>query len=122
MTGTKEIVLYHDDVTRLDEIKKFIDQNFSQEINIKMLSSTFAISKTTLRRHFLFHFKKSIAEYILMVRMIKAMTLLTGRFSPVSQIGMTVGYNDRSAFTHAFRKFFGNPPVYFSKKSAPERA
>jgi len=117
MRAAAKIILYHDDIIRLDEIKNFIDQNFNHELHIKSLSEKFTISKSTLIRHFRSCYDVSISGYILKCRMSHAMTLLTTHAIPISQIGITVGYQDRSAFTHAFTKFFGKPPAFYLRKT-----
>jgi len=116
MTASK-IILYHDEVARQAEIKQFIDENFREELTIKILSKKFTISKSTLERHFRFCYKESVTRYIQRCRMLRAMDLVTEHSIPISQVGMTVGYNDRSAFTHAFTKFFGNAPAFFLRNS-----
>ena len=116
MTTGNKVILFNHDLIRLEEIRKFIDENFTQELTIKSLSIKFTISKSTLQRHFWSCYSEPIAYYIHKCRMARAMALLKERTIPISQIGMTVGYSHRSPFTRAFRKFFGNPPAYFLRR------
>jgi|GEM_PF-3310843 len=113
METANKIVLYENDLARLDEVKKFIELNIHTHIDVKILSKKFTISTRTLQRHFCTCYGEHVSHYIHKSRMLKAMELLTAHSMSISQIGLTVGYNHRSAFTHAFTKFFGNPPAYF---------
>jgi AraC-like DNA-binding protein len=113
MGAPNKIVLYNEEVIRLDGIRTFIEQNYSQALNIQKISEKFTIDKSTLQRHFYYCYGEPIAHYIRKCRMTRAMILLKERSIPVSQIGMTVGYSHRAPFNRAFRKFFGYPPKYF---------
>ena len=117
MATNKQIVLYQEDIIRLDNIRIFIDQNLSQDLSISRLSKEFMISARTLQRHYLFRYGEPIAYYVRRKRMSLAMLFLIARSMPISQIGITVGYNDRTAFTRTFVKFFFHPPAYFSKSN-----
>jgi len=110
MGTTNEIMLYDDDFARLDEIKKFIDENLAGNLHLENLSQRFSISTATLRRHFRSIYKESITDYIRQCRMKQAMILTMNHSFPVGQIAITVGYNDRTAFTRAFKKSFGKTP------------
>jgi len=117
MGTPNKMVLYNDDITRVAEISKFIDANFDQQLNVKNLCKKFTISSSTLQRHFISCYDKPVSIYIRRCRMFQAMALIIEHSIPISQIGFAVGYNHRSAFTHAFTKFFGKPPAFFSRST-----
>ncbi|HVX01219.1 MAG TPA: AraC family transcriptional regulator [Candidatus Babeliaceae bacterium] len=109
-------MIYDSDVARINEVTAYINQNISEELSVKTLAAKFTISISTLRRYFRAYHSNSVGYYIHKCRMEKAMDLLAKRAIPVSQIGMAVGYRHRSPFTHAFTRFFGNPPAYYIRK------
>lgn len=113
MTSTDKMVIYDSDVARINEVTAYIDQNISEELSVGAIAAKFTISVSTLRRYFRAYHCKSVGYYIHKCRMEKAMELISKRAIPVSQVGMAVGYRHRSPFTHAFTRFFGNPPVYY---------
>lgn len=114
----KPQIKYTADEKKLREINEYILNNLATELNVSVLSTVFGIGKSTLRRQYLLFYRRSVSEFILDSRMATAMSLLTHYPSPVNQIAALVGYSDRSAFTHAFTKYFGHSPLHYLKRSS----
>ena len=113
MSAPEKIILYDSDTIRIQYVKEYIDQNIQRDLSIKSLSRKFAISVSTLQRHFYYCLDEPISIYIRRKRMSLAMELLTAHLMPIGEIGLAVGYDDRSTFTHAFTDFYHHPPAYF---------
>jgi AraC-like DNA-binding protein len=76
------------------------------------------MSERSLRRHFRAETGTSIANYLGHTRMIKAMQLLIDdRGRSVSEVSISVGFNNPSAFACAFRRATGMSPVQFRASS-----
>ena len=97
---------------RLEEVKLFIDTHLNTKLNTDSIAQKFSYSKSTLSRHFLIVFKISMRRYILDCKMQKAHLLLAKENKSISEAGILVGYSKSSAFTHAFVRYFGYPPIH----------
>ena len=103
-------MLLSTDKKRLDEVKDYILNHIGEDLSLQALSERFAYSSITLRRQFFLLFRQSLSKFVLSTRMNKAYELIKENEVPVSLVGALVGYKDRSAFSHAFSKYYGQPP------------
>lgn len=97
--GTKKISMI--------EVKKYLDENYSQKITLNDLSERYFINKYYLTRVFKEQFGVSIMDYLLGVRITEAKNLL--RFSEMSaeEIGIKTGIGDIYYFSRVFKKVEG---------------
>jgi AraC-like DNA-binding protein len=94
----------------IQEVKSYIQRNFQQPINLEDLALALGISQYHLSRVFNAESGFSLPEYLTMVRMERAKTLLGEGQKNVSQVAYAVGYEDSSYFAKVFRKYFGCRP------------
>lgn len=91
----------------------YIDDHFEKNIRIGELASFLGVS----RSHFSSAFRKavgcSVQEYIMSLRMNKAVSLLRETSMPVGAVAAAVGYGDQLAFSRVFRKRYGVSPLHF---------
>lgn len=100
----------------LQEIKDYIDLNFSQKITLDMLSERFFINKFYLTRIFKEQFGTSVNSYLTQVRITRAKQLLRFSDSSVEQVGLACGFSDNNYFSRIFRKVEGCTPKEFRKR------
>lgn len=91
-------------------IKAYIDEHYSEDITLQLLSQKFHISS-----YYLVHaFKKSTGfspiQYIIRRRIGEAQSLLINTNDSVTKIAGTVGYDNMSYFTTLFSKIVGISP------------
>ncbi|MHB8207641.1 helix-turn-helix domain-containing protein [Mucilaginibacter sp.] len=103
--------LSREERNKLEGVKDHICTNLKERLTVEKLAEKFMFSKSTLRRQFTIFFKLPISEFVFQTRMTKAYLLIKAKDKPVSVVGSYVGYKDRSAFTNAFTKHFGIPPI-----------
>lgn len=115
------MILYENDVDRLDKIKDYIDSNLNQDLKIKTIAQKFSLEQHTLRRHFKAHFHLSLHLYVRNKRMAKAYELLSKQAMPVSEVADATGYSDVSTFSHAFSAYHGIAPNNCLKKRFQKR-
>lgn len=102
--------------TQLERYKKlihYIDINFKQEINIKEVESVCNYSYRNINRIFESLHNETIGKYIKRVRLEKAAQYLKYSTMPISEIAYEVGFEDRSAFSKAFKSRFECSPLVF---------
>jgi AraC-like DNA-binding protein len=73
------------------------------------------LSERTLRRHARKELNVTVEHYIQQARLTKAVQLLMDPRQPhnITEIALSVGYQNHSAFTAAFRRFTGQTPSRF---------
>jgi AraC-like DNA-binding protein len=82
----------------------------------KELAKEFAMSESTLKRHFKAVYGKTMYEYYLEKKMELAKWLLQEKKSSVSETAYTLGYEKVSAFISMFKKIHKVLPGSFNKK------
>jgi len=114
------MILYTEDIERLEKIRTYINSNLSHELNASAIAKKFEINKYKLNRHFSQQFNTTLFRYILEQRMNCALELLSKNALPVSEVAKLVGYEDKSVFNHAFTNYFGScPSAVLSNKHMP---
>lgn len=101
--------------TKLNDIKKYIDEHFTEKIYLDALSETFYINKYYLTRIFKKQFGVSINHYIIYQRITLAKRLLRFTDNSIENIGRECGIDDPGYFTRIFKKIEGVTPGEFRK-------
>lgn len=98
------------------EVKKYINQNYNQKINIEILCKQFFCSKSTLMNTFKKSYNKTIIEYITQVRLENAEKLLVTTNKPIHLIADECGFSDQNYFSKVFLKTYGISPTSYRHK------
>ena len=85
-------------------IKKYIDQNYSNQLNLPYIASEFHLSEPYLSRKFKAKFDINIIQYIKLVRIRHAKQLLMSSGKKISEISLLVGYDDEKYFSRVFKE------------------
>lgn len=98
----------------MERIAEVIRQNMSDEsFNVERLAATLCMSRSALHRKTKELFDLPPVEYIRLVRLQQAATLLAeGKYS-ISEVGAMVGIGSPSYFSRLFQKQFGVTPKVF---------
>ena len=99
----------------IDEIKKYIDSNYLNDISLDELSGKFYINKFYLTRLFKETYGLTIKEYILSKRISKAKEMLRYDGSSIEDIGIACGISDPNYFSRVFKKIEGITPNMYRK-------
>lgn len=102
--------------TQLDRYKKllsYIDEHFKDEINIEKVESICHYSYRNINRIFEAIHNETIGKYIKRIRLEKAAQYLKYSEIGVSDISYEVGFEDRAAFSKAFKKKYKLSPSAF---------
>jgi len=97
------------------KIRTFLDEHYSEKLDLDALSGQFFISKYHLVREFKKNFGITIGEYLLKQRISKAKSLL--RFSELSvdEIASQCGFSDGGYFIKVFKKEEKTTPAKYRK-------
>ena len=103
---------------RMAEILKYLEEHYTEGINLASLSEKFYISEFYLCRLFKEYTGKTVLSYVTQLRIRRAKKLLSGTDEPISRIAKDSGFGSVSAFGKAFRVNVGMSPREYRDLSA----
>lgn len=101
---------------------RFIDYNYSRDIDVDDIASNAGISRSHLYRLFMQHISIPPNEYLTRYRIQKACLLLKNQSLSVGEAAYSTGFSDQLYFSRVFKKYKGVPPSRYaeSRQAAPE--
>lgn len=94
----------------LEEIKRFVDQNFTENIKLEALARSFFVSKEYLSKVFKQEFGLNLTDYMTTMRMERARHLLLHDNLSIKLVAELCGYEELGYFYRVFKKQFGVAP------------
>ncbi len=110
--------------TQLQRYKKllaYIDGHLKETIDIERVEAVCHYSYRNINRIFLALHNETIGKYIKRLRLEKAAQYLKYSSMDVSAIAYEVGFEDRAAFSKAFKSKYGSAPSAFRRKKETHR-
>lgn len=92
-------------ISRLRPVLEYMDQHYNEKLSLKQLATMVNMSRHHFCRLFRNIIGKPPVEYINQLRINKALSLLQESSLNVSEIAMTVGFNDSNYFSRMFKKY-----------------
>lgn len=89
----------------LQQIRRYIDENFCRNIRLEELCSLFNTNRTTLCNQFRDTYNITIVDYINTLRIRRAKLLLREGIKNVSQIAQELGFSSVHYFSQTFKKY-----------------
>lgn len=100
-----------------NSIERYIRHNFSDQISLQSVCSTFGISQSYLSRLFRKYKGVSFNEYLTQLRIEEAKRIIQENPDmPIKDVALLVGYNDQFYFSRVFRTIVGVPPSEYIDK------
>lgn len=99
----------------LQDIKAYLDANWTEIIVLDDLANKFFINKYYMTRLFKTQFGVSIINYVTNFRVTQAKRMLRFSDSSVENIGRECGFDDPNYFTRTFRKVEGVTPTEYRR-------
>ncbi len=103
------------DQTRIEEIYKYITENYREKILLDNICFVFGTNKTTLCKEFKQRYKTTIINHINSVKIKEAKALLREGKMTVTQISEAVGFNSHYYFIRTFKSQIGLTPKEYQK-------
>lgn len=88
---------------------------FDPELDIEQVCEHMFISVSTLQRKFQEYFEMSPKQYLIKLRMNRALELLIADELSVREIAFECGFSDEKYFSRAFKNQYGYPPSHMKK-------
>lgn len=100
----------------IEEIKRYIENNYMNDINLKSVSKKFYMNASYMCRLFSNEVEMSFSEYLNKCRIEKSMQLLNDSRLKIYAISEMVGYKNEKYFARVFKKFTGISPYEYREK------
>ena len=102
-----------DDSKRVLKVKKYISENYQDELKLEILADIANMSKSAFSRFFKLHTGRTLSDYIIDIRMGFATRRLVDTADSIANISFQCGYNNLSNFNRIFKKKKGCSPSEF---------
>lgn len=100
---------------RVEAAKEYISEHLSEELSVERLAHQLGLNRDYFGQLFRKHEGCSLREYVTILRMRKAMSLLQIQTLPIKAIAAQVGFHDPFYFMNVFKKTVGLPPAAYRK-------
>ncbi|MBR5157306.1 MAG: helix-turn-helix transcriptional regulator [Clostridia bacterium] len=107
---------FYDDMTGINGIKKYIDLNYTKQINLDELIKISCMNKNALCREFRRTYKDSPIHYILSKRVDEAKIYLAESSIKITELSERLGFSSASYFNRIFKSFEGISPTEYRDK------
>lgn len=106
------------DDTAFSRCLRYIDQHFCESsLDVNAICQAGFISASSLQRAFQAHLGLSPKQYLIKIRMIRALDLLAENKLSIKEIAFACGFADEKYFSRAFRQKYGCSPSHFYTKT-----
>jgi len=102
--------------TRLSDILKFIEKNYSSDLTLTSLSNEMHISPQYISKFFKDNLEIGFVDYINKLRITKSLHELLESNKSILDIAIEYGFNDHKAYNRAFRKEFDMTATEYKKE------
>lgn len=99
------------------QVMEIISADLSRHYSIENLAVPFGISPSSLKNYFQGVYGKNISTWLREARMSAASVALREGNQPVAEIAASVGYENASKFSAAFKSFLGETPLEYRRQS-----
>lgn len=106
------------DHPQLQEVLTYIHDNYENSVKVNDLAKVSNMSLRSLQRLFNTETGISFSSYVKLIRIIKAVELLSTTKMRISEVAWDVGYNSIPTFTNTFKELTGQRPDYFQNNSS----
>jgi AraC-like DNA-binding protein len=112
----KDLCIKNKSNERLEQIKKYIDENYYKKITMEEVALKFYLNKNYMRTLFVKNMGVSPKQYLCNIRFNRAQYLLLSSDESVKLIANSVGYDDPLLFSKIFKERYGCSPTQYRKK------
>ena len=111
------------DEIRIKDAIVFIEQNYPDPITLEDIANSIHVSKSECCRCFSRAVNMTPFQYLMHYRILKAADIIQHNLknpAPISELAISVGFNNTSYFNKRFREYFGCTPTQYRKMAKTE--
>lgn len=109
--------LNEDKNKKIQRAIKYVNENYSQNINMALVSNEVSMNYTFFSETFKEITGESFVDYLKKIRINMAKKLLRTNNLPISKISLEVGFNDEKHFSKTFKTLIGVTPSEYRKSN-----
>lgn len=115
----KAITAYEKYKPMVEQAIRYVDEHYREPLKLEDVCRVSMVSKTYFCYLFKLLTQQTLVEYIMNLRIRKALELLNDPDNSVTWVGLEVGFSDAAHFSRTFKKVVGiSPRTYRTIKSA----
>ncbi len=99
----------------IQSVVDYMKEHYTTDLSVDELAKIADMSEKYFIRQFHFHMAVTPKQYLVELRMKRALKLLSGSKKSIAEIAGELGYSDQYCFSKAFRKYYGEAPSTFRK-------
>jgi len=107
--------------SRLQRVKKYVDECYSEEIPLAKAASIAATEKTYFSTFFRKKVGITFTDWLRRIRVAKAIEIMETRNQSICDIAFEVGFGDLRSFERAFKRYTNLTAREFKQSNLPER-
>ena len=104
--------------SNIENIKEYVDKNFTSHITLKEVADLHFISASHLSKLFHEKYNMSFQAYLTFCRMTYAENLLHDPLLSIQEIAAMTGYENAFNFSRAFKNYFGISPSHHRRQDS----
>ena len=118
VTRLAKVLYPHNDLTKqIIQSKHYIDEHFSEDINLDKVAGKALVSKFHFIRVFKRYYGRTPNQYLQEVRIEMAKKLLLKRRS-IDEVCNAIGFKSKTSFISLFKKMTGVTPLAYQNKKS----
>ena len=103
--------------TVVTQIEKYIRERYTRDITLSEISVRFFVSKEHISRSFKKQYHINLFDYITLLRLEKAKTLMKSTRLSIEEIAQRTGFSNGNYFSKVFKKHVGESPSEFRNRN-----
>lgn len=103
-------------LNKIKQARKFIETNYFRDVSLEDIAAIAHLSKAHLTRKFKEAHQLTPYQYLIEIRLAKAVDLLQTTGLPVTEIVNRIGFYSTSSFIRMFKTEYGITPVVFRQQ------
>ncbi|QCX32895.1 response regulator [Caloramator sp. E03] len=100
----------------IEKAKNYIEENYMKDITLERVANYVSMSSSHFSRIFYEAEGINFKDYLIKIRMEKAINMLLKGNKSIKEIAQEVGYPDQNYFSKAFKKYTNSAPTEYFKK------
>jgi len=104
---------------RLAKVKQYVDKHFSDPLDLEQMAEVAGLEKTYFSTYFRQKTGIRFHQWLNWYRVKQALSIMSFRDMPITEIAMAVGFQELRTFERAVRKYTGSTPRSIKKKLRP---
>jgi AraC family transcriptional regulator len=100
----------------LRRARELVRARFAEKLGLACVAEEVGVHPSHLAREFRRHYRSTVGEYVRHLRVEAACRLIASSQTPLSELGLAVGFFDQGHFTRTFKRLTGITPAEFRAK------